>query len=132
CTDMPQTLMAFLAMTIAALATLNQMTSQMATYDNIVHSEYQLMANAEVIERMEIIALGTDYDDLDALDGSELSTSFSINEVSVNFDLEIVVQFVDEDGEPSVEETDIKEVAITAFNDRYALPLVTHRRMFSE
>lgn len=129
---MPQTLMAFLAMTIAALATLSQMSAQIETYDDIVHAEYQLMANAEVIERMEIIALGTDYDDLDALDGNEVPVVFSINDVSVNFDLQLAVQFVDDDGVPSESDTGIKEVAITAFNDRYTLPLLTHRRMFSE
>jgi len=129
---MPQTLMAFLAMSIAGLATLSQLSAQIETYDDMVHSEYQLMANALVIERMEIITLGTDYDDLDDLNGNQLSLDFTIDDFSVSFDLEITVEYSDDEGVPSEDDTGIRKVTIEATHDRYAYALVTHARLFSE
>lgn len=42
---MPQTMMAFLAMMIAALATINQLTEQIKSFDETLRGEYELMAN---------------------------------------------------------------------------------------
>lgn len=42
---MPQTMMAFLAMMIAALATINQLTEQIKSFNETLRGEYELMAN---------------------------------------------------------------------------------------
>lgn len=129
---MPQSLLAFLAMMIATIAAYNQMGAKMGTYQQMIHSEYELMANAVTIEQMEIIALATDYDDLEDLDGDVLSRSFTAGSRSVSFSLTIDVQFVDDDGSPSASETDQKEVSIAATNTLFATALVTHARIFSD
>ena len=51
--------MTFVTMMIAALAAFNQMTAQMPTYDEMVRAKYELMANAVVLERMEVIDMTT-------------------------------------------------------------------------
>lgn len=129
---MPQTMMSFAAMMIAALAAFNQMTSQLQTYDEMIRGEYELMANAVVLERMEIIDLTTDYEDLEDWNGTTTTAAFEAGGVSVSFDLAISVQYVDEDGLPSEAETDQKEVVIEATQEKFLMTLVNHRRLFSE
>jgi len=129
---MPQSLMAFLAMMIASIAAYNQMGSKAAVYEQMVHSEYELMANAVVIERMEIIAVGTDFDDLDDLDGDTITATFSAGDLDEDFTLTLDVQYVDDDGDPSGTPTSQQEVEITAENDHFNMPLVIHSRIFSE
>lgn len=129
---MPQTLMAFLAMMIASVAAFNQMSAQMLTYDEMVRGEYELMANALVLERMEIIDMTTDYDDLEDWNDSSLSAAFSAGGISVTFTLDVAVIYVDDDGLFSESETDQKEVSIEATNEKFGMTLVTHRRLFSD
>lgn len=128
---MPQTLMSFLAMLIASIAAFNQMNAQMHTYDQMVRAEYELMANAVALERMEIIDLTTEFDDLEDWNGVTTTASFSAGDFSVSFDLEISVQYVDEDGLPSEVETDQMEVRIQATNEKFLVTLVNHSRLFS-
>jgi len=129
---MPQTLMAFLAMMIASIAAFNQMTAQVRTYDEMVRGEYELMANALVLERMEIIDMTTDYADLEDFDGVTTTSSFSAGDISISFSLTIEVTYVDDDGLASESETDQKEVSIRATNEKFVKTLVTHRRLFSD
>jgi len=129
---MPQTLMAFLAMMIASIAAFNQMTAQVRTYDEMVRGEYELMANALVLERMEIIDMTTDYAYLEDFDGVTTASSFSAGDISISFSLTIEVTYVDDDGLASESETDQKEVSIRATNEKFVKTLVTHRRLFSD
>lgn len=129
---MPQTLMAFLAMMIASIAAFNQLTSRTQSFDDMIQSEYELMANAVVLEQVELIDLGTEYDDLEDWDGAEMERAFTVGDFSITFTLTVNVQFVDEDGVPSEAETDQKEVAISATQEKFLLPLVTHSRLFSD
>lgn len=124
--------MAFLAMLLASIIALNQMSAQLETYDQMVSTEYELMANGVVLERMEVIDMSTDYDDLEDWDGVTMTSNFSIEESSVSFDLAISVGFVDEDGTASESETDQKMVTITATHPDYTRTLVSHTRMFSD
>jgi len=129
---MGQTLMAFLAMMIAALAAINQMTAQIQTFDEQVRAEYELMANALVLERMELIDLNTDYDDLEDWDGQALAETYEVNDTDVDFTVTIAVGWVDDDGEPSATPTTQKEVSIAGTNARYTFTLVTQSRIFAE
>ncbi len=72
---MPQSLMAFLAMMLASMAAFNQMNSRMGTFDSMVRGEYELMANALVLEQLELIDLGTNYADLEDWNGAEMTRS---------------------------------------------------------
>jgi len=129
---MPQTLMAFLAMMIASIAAFNQLTSRTQSFDDMIQSEYELMANAVVLEQVELIDLGTEYDDLEDWDGAEMERAFTVGDFSITFTLTVNVQFVDEDGVPSEAETNQKEVAVSATQEKFLLPLVTHSRLFSD
>ncbi len=90
------------------------------------------MANAVVLEQVELIDLGTEYDDLEDWDGAEMERAFTVGDFSITFTLTVNVQFVDEDGVPSEAETDQKEVAVSATQEKFLLPLVTHSRLFSD
>jgi len=129
---MPQTLMAFLAMMIASIAALNQMTAQVQTYDDMIRGEYELMANALVLERMEVIDMTTDYEDLDDWNGQTLAATFSAGGLSVSFSLAIVVVYVDDDGTESESATNQREVTIRATNEKFGMTLVRHNRIFSD
>lgn len=129
---MPQSLMAFLAMMVASIAAYNQMGTKMAVYEQMVHSEYELMANAVVIERMEVVAVGTDFDDLDKLHGDVETVSFTAGDLSIAFTLTYQVRYVDSVGGPVGIVTSQQEVEITAEHSRFGYPLVMHSRIFTE
>mgnify|MGYP001107481195 FL=1 len=129
---MPQSLMAFLAMLLASIIALNQMTAQVETYDQMISAEYELMANGVALEQMEIIDLSTDYDDLEDWDGIEMTKDFSIDVSTVTFDLKIFVVWTDEDGEFSETETNQKQVTVSASQADYSRTLVSHTRLFSD
>ena len=124
--------MAFLAMMIASIAALNQMTAQVQTYDDMIRGEYELMANALVLERMEVIDMTTDYEDLDDWNGQTLAATFSAGGLSVSFSLAIVVVYVDDDGTESESATNQREVTIRATNEKFGMTLVRHNRIFSD
>ncbi len=124
--------MAFLAMMIAALATINQLTGQIQTFDETLRGEYELMANALVLERMEVVDLTTDYDDLENWDGIQQIRGYDVSGNNLDFTLDYEVTYVDDNGDPTEEETDQKEVTIIATNEKFALTLVTHQRLFSD
>jgi len=125
-------MLAFLAMTIAALAAINQLTAQIQSYDEAYRAEYELMANALVLEQIELIDLTTDYDDLEDWDGQQLTRSYSVSSGDVDFVLTIAVGYVDDDGEPSETETNQKEVSVAGTQERYSVTLVTHTRIIAE
>lgn len=129
---MAQTLMAFLAMMIATLAAINQYRSQIQSYSDTIRSEYELMANALVLEQMEIIDMTTDYDDLDDWDGDEITLDYGIGDSDIEFDIEISVDFVDDDGEISLSETDQKQITITGTHESIAATLVSHTRIIAD
>jgi hypothetical protein len=129
---MPQTLLAFLAMMIAALSAINQYTAQLQSYEAAYRSEFELMANAVVLEEIEIIDLTTSYGGLESLNGSELKRSFEIGADGIEFDLTVTVTFVDEFGTPSATATTQKELSIAAIHPRFATPLVTHTRIIAQ
>ncbi|NQV71607.1 hypothetical protein HQ496_00690 [bacterium] len=108
------------------------MNSRIGSFDNVIRSEYELMANAVVLEQMELLDLGTDYEDLENWDGDELDRSFTVGDMSIAFTLIVEVQFVDEDGQPSEVETNQKEVTIRATQEKFLVPLVQHSRLFSD
>ncbi len=129
---MPQSLMAFLAMLLASIIALNQMTAQVETYDQMISAEYELMANGVALEQMEIIDLSTDYDDLEDWDGIEMTKDFSIDVSTVTFDLEIDVDWVDDNGVVSASPTDQKQIKISTSQEDYSRTLVAHTRLFSD
>lgn len=129
---MSQTMMAFLAMMIAALAAINQYTAQIQSYDEAYRTEFELMANALVLEEMEIIDMTTDWDDLEDWDGDEMTRSYEAANGDIDFMLTVSVQYVDDDGEASEVATSNKELTISATNSRYSLNLVSHSRIISE
>lgn len=129
---MPQSMLAFLAMMLATIAALNQYQAQLHTYEQLIHSEFEIMANAVTIEQMELLDLGTNWEDLEDVHGDTTEVTFSVGDLNVSFDLAFAVQFVDENGDPSGSPTSIKEVQIKAYHDKFTLPMVTHTRLFAE
>ena len=129
---MPQSLLAFLAMSIALIVALNQHRSELRSHESIVDAEYEIMANAVAIEQMEIVIASTIWDDLDVRDYSVVTRNFSLPTFQESFDVAVSVQFVDGSGNPSVTPTTIKEVAVSTENIRYTSPIVTHARLIAE
>ncbi len=129
---MPQTMLAFLAMMMISISSLNQYQAQMRSYDNLIHSEYEIMANAVTIERMEIINLGIDWADLNALHGDSTAVSYAVGATIVPFTMRSAIQFVTVTGAASGTPTSYKEVALTTSHERFNLDLVTHTRIFAE
>lgn len=129
---MSQTLMAFLAMMIAALAAINQYTAQIQSYDEAYRAEFELMANALVLEQMEIIDMSTDFEDLEDWHGDEMTREFEVGDDGIEFQVAVSVQYVDEFGESSESPTSQKEVTITAEHPRYSVTLVRHSRIIAE
>jgi hypothetical protein len=129
---MSQTMMAFLAMMIAALAAINQYTAQVQSYDAAYKAEFELMANALVLEEMEIIDMTTDFEDLEDWNGDEITRSYEVWNGDVEFTVAIAVQYVDESGEPSEVATSQKEVTVSAQHPRYTATLVSHSRIIAE
>ncbi len=129
---MPQSLMAFLAMSIAIMLSMSQFRSDIQSYQSMVEDEYEIMANAVALEALEIISASTDWDDLDVWDDSTMAINFSLPGFQESFDLGFQVQFVDAFGNPSGVPTTTKEVEVVAMHDRYTLPIVTHARLISD
>ncbi len=129
---MPQTMLAFLAMTMAVFIALNQQRADLKTFESILDSEYEIMANAVALEQMEIVAASTSWDDLHDWNGDVVTRNFSFNNFQESFDIAIMVRFVDGSGNPSGVPTMTKEVVISASNSRFTRPLVTHARLISE
>jgi hypothetical protein len=129
---MPQSLLAFLAMMMATLAALNQYQSQLTTYESMVRGEYEVIANAVVIEQMEIVDLSIPWANLESVDGDTTTAEWAIGSENVSFQLAFAVQYVDEDGTPSGTPTTTKEVAISASNSKFSTDLVNHTRMFTQ
>lgn len=124
--------MAFLAMMIAALAAINQYSAQIQSFDEAYRTEFELMANALVLEQMEIIDMSTDFEDLEEWHGDEMTQEFAVGDGGIDFSLGVSVQYVDESGEFSETATSQKEVTITAEHPRYTVTLVTHSRIIAE
>ena len=129
---MSQTLMAFLAMMIAALAAINQYSAQIQSYDAAYRTEFELMANALVLEQMEVIDMTTDFEDLENWDADEMTREFEVGSDGIEFTLTVSVEYVDESGEFSESPTSQKEVTISAEHERYSVALVTHSRIIAE
>ena len=129
---MAQTLLAFLAMMIAMSISINQNRIRLSSYDSMVRSEYEIMANAVTIEQMEIVKAGTAWDDLEDWHGDTTNVSITIGSFAESFNLSYTVQYVDDNGNPSGAPTSVKEVEIIALNDRFNQPLFTHARLISE
>lgn len=129
---MSQTLMAFLAMMIAALAAINQYSAQLQSYDETYRTEFELMANALALEEMEIIDMTTDWDDLENWAGVEMTRTYEVANGDLEFTLTASVQFVDDNGEASAAATSNKELTISATNSRFTYTLVSHSRIISE
>lgn len=119
-------------MMIATMAAFNQMSAKLGSYNEMIYSEYELMANAVAIDQMERIDLLTDYDDLETWDSALVEQSFESGSRTVTFDLAITVRWVDDEGNPSAIETDQKEVEIQAMEDHFSRVMVTHSRIFSD
>jgi len=129
---MSQTMLAFLAMMIAALAAINQYTAQIQSYDEAYRTEFELMANALVLEQMEVIDMTTDFEDLEDWHGDEFTREFAVQDDGIEFTLSVEVQFVDESGEFSEDPTSQKEVTVSAVHSRYSVTLVAHSRIIAE
>jgi len=104
----------------------------MRSWDNMVRSEYEIMANAVTIEQMEIINQQVDWDDLDGLNGDASTVNYPVGSLTVDFTCTVAVQYVDATGTPSASPTSYKEVALTTSSDRYSVALVTHTRIFAD
>ena len=64
-----------MAMMLATIAALNQYRGQIRTEEEMIRSEYEIMANAVAIEQIQILDIGTDWEDLEDVDGDTMQVS---------------------------------------------------------
>ncbi|MBO6575336.1 MAG: hypothetical protein JJ896_07975 [Rhodothermales bacterium] len=127
---MQQTLMAFLAMMVASIAAYNQQMSDIRSQEDRIRSEIEMMAAAVALHEMETAAASKSWVALDDLDDTTGSSTYDLDTVSVSFDWEWDVRYVDDLGELSVTPTDLKEAEITITHNRWAFDLVIIARTF--
>lgn len=129
---MPQTLLAFLAVIVASIAALNQQTAMISMQEDLIHSELEIMANAVALETLETQAASLDFSELEIQSETAQDAVFEVADLEMPFVTRTTVRYVDEEGTLSVTPTDIKEVEVAVFNERYPRPLVVLARMFAE
>ncbi|MFT4603963.1 MAG: hypothetical protein ACI9W4_000681 [Rhodothermales bacterium] len=127
---MPQTLLAFLAMTVASVAAYNQQMSSVRLQEDRIRSELEMMASAVALHEIEATAAPMSWSALDDLHNTSGKADFSLDTVSVPFNWEWDVRYVDDLGEISVVATDLKEAEVTISHDRWAFDLVVIARTF--
>jgi len=125
-------MLAFLAMMMISISSMNYYQAQMRSNDNMIRSEYEIMANAATIEQMEIINQTIEWDDLLVMNGDTTDISYGIDDFSVEFTMSTNVQYVTVTGSPSGTPTSYKEVTLTSASDKFTVNLVTHSRIFAE
>lgn len=129
---MPQTLLAFLAVIVASIAALNQQTAMISMQEDLIQSELEIMANAVALEVLETQAASLDFDELVIQSETEQETVFQVADLEMPFVTRTSIRYVDEEGTVSVAPTDIKEVEVAVYNERYARPMVVLARMFAD
>ncbi|MFT5143011.1 MAG: hypothetical protein ACI80V_002321 [Rhodothermales bacterium] len=117
-------------MMVASMAAYNQQMSGVRAQEDRIRSELEVMANAVALDEIEIGAASRSWTSLDDLDGTSGITSFTLDSVSVAFNWEWDVRYVDDDGVESTLPTDLKEAEVTITHDRWALDLVIIARTF--
>lgn len=127
---MPQTLMAFLAMMVASIAAYNQQMSSVRSQEDRIRSELEMMASAVALHEIEVTAASKSWSALDDLDDTSGTASFTLDTVSVAFNWEWDVRYVDDLGEISGAPTDLKEAEVTITHDRWPVDLVVIGRTF--
>ena len=161
---MHQTLLAFLAMMIAMLFSLNQQRGTLHDYQTMVHDDMELMAAGVAQQVMETVAsypfdrataypgyrdedfkvsematmpfpTGGRFEDALALeDFNDIQTrkvDFQSGALTLSFDVDISVVYVDAAMQHSAVPTDIKAVLVTVSHPRFQNPLVQLSRSFS-
>jgi hypothetical protein len=127
---MAQSLLAFLAMMVASLAAYNQQMSSLRSQEARIRSELEMMANAVALDELEINAASRSWTALDDLDDTSGQSNFTLDSVSVAFNWEWDVRYVDDDGEESAIATDLKEAEVTITHERWGFDLVVIARTF--
>ena len=129
---MQQTLMAFLAMMVASIAAYNQQMSAVRSQEDRIRSELEMMAAAVALDEMETRAAAMNWTALDDLDGTTGSSNFTLDSISVAFDWEWDIRYVNDYGEESGSPTDLKEAEVTVMHSRWSFDLVVLARTFGE
>jgi hypothetical protein len=125
-------MLAFLAMMLATMSAFNQHAASIRVQEEMVHSEYEIMANAMALDAIETQAVPAGFSGLSTFGDMQGSAGFDIRTNTVGFTTEWNVRYVDSDGNGSIAPTDVREVVIEVYHPRYTLPLVTHRRLIGE
>ena len=161
---MTQTMLAFLAMMIAMLFSLNQQQGTLHDYRAMVHADMELMAGGVALQVMETVASypfdkatafpeyrdedfkvnalaawpfpeGRRFEDALALEdfnGIETrKVDFQSGDLTLSFDVDIRVDYVDAAMQHSAAPTDTKAVLVTVSHPRFQKPLVQLSRSFS-
>jgi hypothetical protein len=127
---MSETLYAFLSIALATLFSLNQQRNTIATYQSLVQSEFEIMANGVALQKLEVLA-GKDFESLMDHGGDSEVTTFTAGNVTIPFEVETSVSYVTVSGEASVSATDYIEVSVSVTQARFENPIVVHTRIFS-
>ena len=122
--------MAFLAMMVASIAAYNQQMSAVRSQEDRIRSELEMMAAAVALHEMETKAAAMSWVALDDLDDTSGTANYTLDTVSVAFNWEWDVRYVDDLGEISGSPTDLKEAEVTISHDRWTFDLVIIARTF--
>jgi len=130
---MPQTMLAFLAMMVASMAAFNHQLAAIRVQEERIRSEFEIMANAVALEAMELKAVPVGFDGLEAFDDTKGTSYFEVEDISEAFTLAWDVVYVDSNGDESLVPTDMREVSVMVYHERYPnRPLVHHTRIIGD
>lgn len=118
-------------MMVASIAAYNQQMSSIRAQEDRIRSELEMMAAAVALNEMEVNAASLSFSALDDLDGTSGSSSYTLDTVSVAFNWEWDVRYVDDLGELVESPTDLKEAEITVTHSRWSFALVVLARTYS-
>ncbi|MBN4056361.1 hypothetical protein JYT20_01435 [Rhodothermus sp. AH-315-K08] len=129
---MPQTLLAFLAVMVASMAAYTQQISSTQNQEDRIRSELDMMASAVALHELETRAASMSWSALDDLDDTTGSSNFVLDSLSISFNWEWDVRYVNDAGEISGTPTDLKEAEVTVTHSRYSMDLVIIARTFGQ
>lgn len=128
---MSHTLYAFLALFLAMMFSFSQQQRSAVSLETKIRNELQMMSTAVGSHRLEIVS-GMPYGTMRTLDGQTQQDWFIAGADTLEFTLQFQAHYATETGQMSHTPTNYTQVIVSVYNNRWAIPLSQHSRIFSQ